>query len=69
MLTTEVHYDILSTTKGDEGMAIGKDSNKIATIVSKEVFNMVNKLAVEEKRSISAMAAILIEKGLKGYNK
>ena len=50
-------------------MAIGKDSNKIATIVTKEVFNIVNKLATEEKRSVSAMAAILIEKGLEGYNK
>jgi len=50
-------------------MAIGKNSNRIATIVSKEVFNIVNKLATKEKRSISAMAAILIEKGLEGYHK
>ena len=50
-------------------MAIGKDSNKIATIVSKETYDIVVQMAEEEKRSVSSMAAILIEKGLEGYHK
>jgi len=55
--------------KGDEKMAISKDSNRIAATVSKEVYDIVTKLAKEQNRSISAMAAILIEKGLKFYRK
>jgi len=50
-------------------MAISKDSNRIAATVSKEVYDIVTKLAKEQNRSISAMAAILIEKGLKFYRK
>jgi len=48
---------------------ISKDNDRITTILSKEIAKQVEKLANEEKRSISAMAAILIEKGLESYKK
>ncbi len=48
---------------------ISKDNDRITTILSKEIAKQVEKLSKEEKRSISAMAAILIEKGLESYKK
>lgn len=48
---------------------ISKDNDRITTILSKEIAKRVEKLAESEKRSVSAMAAILIEKGLESYKK
>lgn len=50
-------------------MPIKKDNERIATIVSKEIANKIIELAKKEKRSVSAMTAILIEKGLKSFEK
>ena len=50
-------------------MSINKDNVRIATIVTKEIANKIAELAKNEKRSISAMTAILIEQCLKSYKK
>lgn len=50
-------------------MAISKDKERILTIVSKELAKKIAELAEQEKRSISAMTAILIEKGLDSFEK
>ena len=50
-------------------MAISKDSVRVATILSKEVAQKIEELAKLEKRSVSAMTAILIEKALESYKK
>mgnify|MGYP000889089205 CR=1 FL=1 len=46
---------------------ISKDKVRIASILSKDIAEKVEILADKEKRSISSMTAILIEKGLKSY--
>jgi hypothetical protein len=50
-------------------MAISKDNEKVQATVTKEIANKIAKLAKEEKRTLSAMTAILIEKGLEFYKK
>lgn len=50
-------------------MAVGKDNERIVTTVSKETAKIIKELADKEIRTVSAMSAILIEKGLEGYNK
>jgi hypothetical protein len=59
-------YTVISRKEAE---MISKDNDRITTILSKEIAKQVEKLADEEKRSISAMAAILIEKGLESYKK
>jgi hypothetical protein len=50
-------------------MPISENNNRILTIVSKETHTKVKSLAKEEKRSISSMASVLLEKGLESYEK
>lgn len=50
-------------------MAVSKDNERLVATVTKEIADIVKGLAEKEKRSVSAMAAILIEKGLEGYYK
>lgn len=50
-------------------MTTHKETCRVATIISKEIADMITKLADDEKRSVSAMTAILIEKGLESYKK
>lgn len=50
-------------------MAVSKDNERIVTTVTKETVDIIRELADKEIRTVSAMAAILIEKGLKDYNK
>ena len=46
---------------------IGKDKNRIATTVKKDIKKQIDDLAKEEQRTESAMAAIILECGLKVY--
>ncbi len=48
-------------------MAIGKEKERIVAIVPKEIAEQIAKLAEQEKRSVSAMAAIILEKGLQTF--
>jgi len=57
------------THKEENIVAISKDSVRVATILSKEVAQKIEELAKLEKRSVSAMTAILIEKALESYKK
>ena len=50
-------------------LPIGKESERIATIISKDLAKKIADLAKLEKRSVSAMTAILIEKGLDSFKK
>ena len=50
-------------------MAISKDNVRIATTISKEIAEIITKLAEKERRTVSVMTAILIEKGLDSYKK
>lgn len=68
-MTKEYHSDTLQISKGGFVLAISKDNDRILTIVSKKTSQEISKLAEKEKRSISAMVAILIEKGLEFYHK
>jgi len=57
------------TVKGGNFLAIGKESDRVTAIISKETLQKIAELALKETRSISAMTAILIEKGLQSYQK
>ncbi|MFA6843829.1 MAG: hypothetical protein WCR33_05480 [Bacilli bacterium] len=48
---------------------IGKNKARIAVTLTKEEIQKIEDLAKNDKRSISSMAAILIERGLETYNK
>jgi hypothetical protein len=48
---------------------ISKDNNKVQAVVSKEIAAKIAEMAKEEKRSLSAMTAILIERGIESYKK
>lgn len=56
-------------TKGGKPLPISKDNERIATVISKEIAQKIMELAKKEKRSISSMTAILIEKGLESFHK
>ena len=48
-------------------MAIKKEKARVVAIIPKGVEQQIKELAEQEKRSVSAMTAILIEKGLEEY--
>lgn len=48
-------------------MPVKDENTRIITTVTKEVEQKVSELAEQERRSKSAMAAILIEKGIETY--
>jgi hypothetical protein len=50
-----------------ETMAISKDKERVTAIISKDIEKKIVELAEKEKRTISAMTAILIEKGIDTY--
>ena len=50
-------------------MPISDDNGRIVSIVPKELVEKITNLATEEKRSVSAMAAILLEEGYKNHKK
>jgi hypothetical protein len=55
---------------GKEGnLAISNDKARVCATVKKEMKETIKKLAEEENRSESAMAAILLKIGLEGYIK
>ena len=54
--------------KGDMRL-VSKDKDRIAVTLTKEEIQKIEDLAKNDKRSISSMAAILIERGLETYNK
>lgn len=66
-MTTVSNCAKLLSMKGGCQLAISKDNERITAIISKEIANRIAQIAAEEKRSISAMTAILIEKGLESY--
>lgn len=50
-------------------MAIKDDKTRITAIITKEVEQQISELAEQEERSMSAMAALLIKKGIESYKK
>jgi len=50
-------------------VAISKDKERVTAIISKEIAEQIAELAEQEKRTISAMTAILIEKGIDSFKK
>ena len=50
-------------------MPVGKDNKRLVVTVSKEIAKQVEELAREEKRSVSAMSALLIDEALSRRDK
>jgi len=50
-------------------MPVKEENTRIITTVTKEVKQQVSELADRERRTMSAMVALLIEKGIESYKK
>jgi len=68
-LTNVSNYVKLVTMKGGYRLPIKNSKDRVTTIISKDTVKKIVELAEKEKRSLSAMTAILIEKGLESYKK
>lgn len=63
LLTTVCNYDKLCVTEGGN-MSISSDKTRLVAIVTKNKRQIVEDLAVVEKRSLSAMTAVLVDEAL-----
>lgn len=50
-------------------MSIKDTKERVTAIITKEISQKIIELAGKEKRSVSSMTAILIEKGLESFKK
>lgn len=50
-------------------MPVGKNSNQVGTVVTKEIYDKIAKISDKERRSMSQTTAILIEYGLEYIKK